>query len=127
MTLSPSRRWMLWLGALAAWTVLLLVPGWWFGQLPQTKLPGEITLGKLLHVAAYGISTATVRLLPASIIVRIGLVIVLSLHAGLTEYLQTWVGRDGRWLDVGIDHVGIGLGLVAMMVMSFRNASTKRR
>ena len=40
------------------------------------------------------------------------LVAFLSLHGMATEYVQTFVpDRYGSWTDVGIDHIGIALGL----------------
>jgi hypothetical protein len=35
----------------------------------------------------------------------------LSLHGIVTECLQPYVGRGGALADVGLDHLGIALGL----------------
>ena len=39
-------------------------------------------------------------------------VAVMSLHGFGTELIQTFTGRHGCWLDVGIDHIGITTGLL---------------
>jgi len=113
----PRVRWAAWLAALAVYTYLLVVPsGWlppWLRASVGQKITEGFTTGKLAHAVAYGLLTLWTFVLPVR---RRGwwvCVAVLSLHGFATEYVQTFVpGRSGRWLDVGIDHVGIATGLV---------------
>jgi hypothetical protein len=39
-------------------------------------------------------------------------VLIVSVHGFGTEFVQTFTGRHGCWFDVGIDHIGIVIGLL---------------
>jgi VanZ family protein len=114
----PAARllWAAWLAALAVYTYLLVVPSSWLPPWLRAsvgqKITDEFTTGKLAHAVVYGLLTLATFALPVR---RRGwwvCVAGLSLHGFGTEYVQTFVpGRSGRWLDVGIDHIGIATGL----------------
>jgi VanZ family protein len=109
---SPAIRWALWALCVTAWTAVLLTTT--PVHVMEEVLPPQATfpVAKAGHVAAYAFLTA----LSAWLGVRGGrrwlLLGFLSLHGMATEYLQTFVPeRTGCWSDVGIDHLGIVLGL----------------
>jgi len=106
-------RWVLWLVLLSIWTVVLLTsePVRFTRKhiTPRTDLP----VSKFVHVGAYAFLTATAVFLPLSGWRRWLLVLALSLHGTVTEYLQTFVNmRTGQLLDVLLNHLGIALGLM---------------
>lgn len=96
----------------AIWTVALLMPD---PKESATKVLGDegrkFIVGKALHVCAY----AFLAVLGGSIMLarpqRWLLLGGLSLHAFATEYLQQFVGRGASWRDVGLDHLGIAMGV----------------
>ena len=107
-------RWLLWLVYVTAWTTVLLVPippkppglpdEWW-----QLKL----YFAKGLHVLAYTLLTVLTAWLRVPGRRRWLMLAFLPAHAGLTELLQ-WLlptGRQGCLRDVGIDLIGICLGV----------------
>jgi VanZ family protein len=105
----------LWWLAVAVWTAGLLMPN--PGELTQDVLSPDatFTLAKTLHVSAYAFLAATVPWvgLPAA---SWWLVAFLSLHGAGTEFLQQWVpGRTASLKDVGLDNIGIALGLLATL------------
>ncbi len=111
--MSGPMRWVLWLVLLTIWTIgLLTTEPVRFNRkyvVPRTDLP----VGKFVHVGAYAFLTATAAFLPLPGWRRWLLVLGLSLHGTLTEYLQTFIDlRSGQLLDVLLNHVGIVLGLV---------------
>jgi VanZ family protein len=69
--------------------------------------------GKALHIGVYAALAGSALLLPGVAGWRWLPIASLSLHALLTEYLQTFVQRSGCWEDVLIDHVGIVAGVAA--------------
>jgi VanZ family protein len=105
--------WLVWLLSICIWTTALLttypvrVKEAVFT--PQAGYPAS----KLLHVGAYAaLAAAAAWLLPGSKF-RLLPVLFLSLHAFGTEYLQTFTeSRTGSLTDVGINHIGIALGLI---------------
>jgi VanZ family protein len=102
----------LWGLGLAVWTVGLLTPQ--PALVLHQALPPEAgyPASKGLHVFAYAVLTAAIPWLGLHGGRRWWLVAFLSLHAFATEWGQTWVPeRTGSLTDVGIDHVGILLGL----------------
>ncbi len=108
-------RWAVWLGGLAAYTYLLLVPEEWLPPWLRSRvtvsLSGGFTVGKLGHSLGHGVLAALIFWLPLRGPGRWACLAVLSLHAFVTEYIQTFVpGRHGQWIDVGIDHVGLAWG-----------------
>jgi VanZ family protein len=108
-----SWRLLAWLLCLAVWTFALLTtyPAKVHLEVLPTGL--QFPTAKCLHVSAYALLTALVSGLPLRTGRRWALVAVLSLHAFTTEFLQRFVElRHGTLRDVGIDHLGIALGLV---------------
>src|SRR5262249_4890516 len=107
------RRWILLLYALAL-TISLLVPQPIRSADPQVKESLYI-FGKTVHIVAYATFTALAGwvLLPARY--RWVLVVMLIGHGMLTEWVQyiTYdiLGRTGQWSDVGLDAIGIAVGL----------------
>jgi hypothetical protein len=83
-------------------------------ELSQQILPQGLRFptAKVLHVSAYAFLTLLSVLLPVRGRVHWLLIAFLSLHGFTTEYLQPFVGRGGAWADVGLDHLGILLGLL---------------
>jgi VanZ family protein len=109
--------WTVWVVGMLVWTYLLLVPADWLPpwfRFGHEKGTGGIGWGKVGHASAYALLTAYPFWLPLSRPQRVwAFVVVLSVHAFGTEYLQTWVPtRSGSWTDVGIDHAGVAAGLL---------------
>jgi hypothetical protein len=125
-------RWFLWLVYLGVWTWALLVPdpGAWARfllGLPAAAEPAELPdwraqllrmllsfwFSKGLHVAGYLVLTALSAGLTVPARFRWLLLAFLSAHALGTEFLQGFEAtRHPSWRDVGLDHLGIILGLV---------------
>jgi len=106
-------RWLALLLVLTVWTMALLTPQ--PVQAAQAVLPPEMEFptAKTLHVGAYAFLTVLACRLPRGGPCRWLPLAVLSLHGLGTEYLQQFVeSRCGCWQDVGLDHVGIALGLL---------------
>jgi hypothetical protein len=104
-------RWWAWAAFTLAWSAALLLP------VPEAgvRAVGEqhTLFSKVVHLGGY----AALALLGFALPGRwrwAGLAFA-SLHAGGTELCQylteEWMHRHGAWADVGLDHVGIGLGL----------------
>jgi VanZ family protein len=99
---SPAIRWTLWMLCVAVWTLMLVTPQ--PAKIMQDVLPA--------HVLSYAFLTVLAAWLRVRGDRRWLLLVFLSLHGMATEYVQTHVpGRSGSWRDVGIDHIGILLGL----------------
>jgi VanZ family protein len=108
---SQATRIIFWGIALALWTAGLLTS--YPVQVSQQGLPpaAGFPAAKLLHIVAYAGLCGLIPWLGVSARWRWGLLALLSLHAGGTEFLQTFVPmRTGSVADVGIDHVGLLLG-----------------
>ena len=110
---STSLRWLVWVLYLCAWTAALLTTH--PVQLATVVFP-ETTLrflaAKLLHVSAYALLAVLSGWLRAPLRYRWLLLAFLPAHALGTEFLQQFVElRTGSWEDVGIDHLGLALGL----------------
>jgi len=106
-------RWVIWGGCVAVWTLALLTPQ--PVMLAREVLPpaSEFPTSKVLHVCTYAFLTILSAWLGVQGPKRWLLVVFLSLHGGLTEYFQTFIPlRTGSLLDVGLDHLGILLGLL---------------
>ena len=114
---SPRIRFAIWLMFTIAWTAALLTPQ--PVEIRNTILAEESRepAGKALHVGAYAVlAILTCSILPL-IRSRIFLLLFLSTHAMLTEYFQGFVPqRTASWVDVGWDHLGIGIGLLAAII-----------
>jgi VanZ family protein len=105
-------RWLIWGGFTVAWTVALLTPH--PAELADAVLPPETRFpaAKSLHVAAYTVLTLLTSWLCVRRGWRWGLLAFVSLHAMGTEFFQQFVPlRHGSLQDVGIDHIGILIGV----------------
>lgn len=112
----PARRVrrLLWLILLAAWTVALLVP------LPArppgfpTDLPDfKFYFSKALHLSVYALLAGLGGWLRLPRRYRWAFILILIGHGIATEFLQ-WLlptGREGCVRDVGLDAVGVALGM----------------
>jgi hypothetical protein len=100
--------------SLILWTIGLLVP---IPERSAEVLGGEwneFIFAKSLHAGAYAYLTILTALMNVSRRQHWLLLGLMSIHGFLTELLQ-WsiplIHRHGCWRDVGIDHIGILLGL----------------
>jgi VanZ family protein len=110
---SPGIRWALWSLCVAAWTALLVTTA--PVHVMDQVLPATATfpVAKTGHVVGYAFLTVLSAWLRVRGDRRWLLLAFLSLHGMATEYVQTFVPeRHGSWVDVGIDHLGIALGLM---------------
>jgi VanZ family protein len=108
----------IWLLFLAAWTIALLTPQ--PVQLAQEVLPDQDTFyfGKSLHIGAYAFLVILTAWLKATNRVRWICLAFLSFHAFATEFLQQFVPeRSGSLRDVGLNHLGLALGLILTVPM----------
>jgi VanZ family protein len=107
-------RWLVWGLANAALYLALVTPQ--PAQFANRVLPEEtvFSASKLVHVMAYAILAGLSGWLRPSRRGRWLLLGWLSLHAISTEFLQQFVPSRGSSLrDVGLDHLGILLGVLA--------------
>jgi VanZ family protein len=115
----PAWLWAVWALYLAVWTAALLRPE--PARVNTEVLPerAQFPAAKALHVGSYALLAALACWLPVRPGRRWLLFAALSLHAFGTEYLQRFVElRTGSLTDVGIDHVGIAIGLLAAWCVS---------
>jgi VanZ like protein len=104
----------IWFVGFAIWTYLLVVPVDWLPHFLRGTGPSTwFSFGKLGHAMAFATLTALVPLAASSFRGRLAMWGLLSFHAFLTEFIQTFV-RTGQWMDVGIDHFGILMGFVLL-------------
>jgi VanZ family protein len=124
----PIVRWLVCLVYFAAWTQALLTPEplrIWIAvrhalhwdtsddpeDNPQIAFEGYL-ISKVAHLGAYAVMAVLIAWLGASWRCRLVLLGALSLHALGTEFLQGLVpGRHPAWSDVGLDHLGVMLGI----------------
>ena len=113
---SPRIRLTIWFVGFAIWTYLLVVPVDWLPPFLRGTGPSTwFSFGKLGHAMAFATLTALVPLAASSFRGRLAMWGLLSFHAFLTEFIQTFVPtRTGQWMDVGIDHFGILMGFVLL-------------
>ena len=107
-----GMRWALWVVCVVVWTLMLVTPH--PARVMHDVLPEKATwpVAKAGHISAYAFLTVLSTWLGVRGGKRWLLLAFLSLHGMATEYIQTFVpGRTGCWEDVGIDHLGILLGL----------------
>jgi VanZ family protein len=72
----------------------------------------SFSISKTLHVSAYALFAVLSAALPVSARRRWLLIVVMSAHAFLTEFGQVFVeDRHPSLRDVGIDHLGMLLGM----------------
>ena len=111
MNLAVSR-WILWLVYLVAWSAALLTP--FPDVLADATLPAptHFRAAKTLHVAAYALLTVLTGWLRLPAPYRWYMLLLISAHAFGTEFLQQFVPLRGPSLrDVGLDHLGLLLGV----------------
>jgi VanZ family protein len=109
---SPRIRWALWTLCVAGWTALLVTTA--PARVIREVVPSQASwsVHKIGHVVGYAFLTLLSAWLGVRRERRWLLLVFLSLHGMGTEFVQTFVPeRYGSWTDVGIDHVGIALGL----------------
>lgn len=108
--------WLMWAVALLGWTYLLVAPLDWLPSWLRFKGTGPSSLlawSKIGHFSAYAALAGIVWFMPVGRVGRIALWLILSAHAFLSEFAQTYVpSRSGDWMDVGIDHAGIAAGFL---------------
>jgi VanZ family protein len=121
MTTIPERtplrqmilRWLSWSLFLTLWTLALLTPQ--PVQVADAVLPEETVFpaSKLLHVLGYALLAVLTAALPLRGRTRWWFFALLALHAAGTEFGQQFVPpRTGCLRDVGLDHVGIVVGVI---------------
>jgi VanZ family protein len=121
-----SVRWLIWSAYAVAWTTALLVP---VPEMPAATGLQEphyrFLFAKTVHVSAYALFTVLSAWLLVSPRYRWLLIGFLVAHAAGTEILQALLptGRTGCIEDVGIDLIGIALGL-ALSWRCWRSAVT---
>jgi hypothetical protein len=111
--MSGSWRWTIWLALFGSWALALLTPQ--PVEVEKRVLPAEalFSASKGLHIAAYAFLTCAGAWLPPWRGQRRLPVALMSLHGCATEFFQLFVpSRHGCLEDVGIDHIGIALGLL---------------
>ena len=126
----PARLvWAAWILFVAAWTTALLTPHpTKVAEAVFTNAEHRYHVAKTLHIAAYFVLTVLTTLLPVRGFQSRLLLFFPSLHALATEGLQNFVPtRTGSWLDVGFDHIGIGLGFAVTGIWHWRRASSLRK
>jgi VanZ family protein len=106
-------RWLAWLTYAALWTTALLVP------IPVHPLtlgaaPADVkfAVAKGIHVVAYAFFAIVSGWLHAPARLRWLLLFAITAHGTATELLQTLTTtRTGTLRDVGLDNLGVALGL----------------
>jgi VanZ family protein len=104
----------IWLAFVLLWTTGLLMP---MTQETTKYLPWvaahKVVIGKSLHVLSYALLAILSGWLRVPCRFRWILLFLIMAHATATELLQRFIeGRTGTLVDVGLDHLGIALGLL---------------
>jgi hypothetical protein len=123
---SSRIRWSIWSVYAVAWTISLLVPrpsgsahlteriaGRVVNEQAAWKADQVLPFGSVVHVCAYALFAGLSGWLQVAPRWRWWLLALLIGHGALTEYLQ-WLlptGRNGCVTDVGLDAIGILLGV----------------
>jgi VanZ family protein len=100
--------WTLWVLFAVAWTAGLLSAAPIQVRNEVMAEQFHVSVGKSLHLAAYGVFVYLSGRLPP----RRLLLALVVLHAPLTEYLQQFVGRTASVLDVLVDWLGVAVGVI---------------
>jgi len=110
---TPARwRWLLWAVFVTGWTAALLTTEPVHVAQAVHTPPVIFPTDKLLHVSAYALLAVLSGWLIVPARWRWILLIFMCFHAFGTEFFQQFVPERGPSLwDVGIDHVGIAIGL----------------
>lgn len=107
-----SWRWLLWIFFVVVWTAALLTTEPVDVAQAVLSPPVIFPAAKLLHVCAYAFLTVLSGWLFLPAYWRWVLLVFVCFHAFGTEFFQQFVPERGPSLwDVGIDHIGIGIGL----------------
>ncbi len=111
---SYVKRWLVWTCFLLLWTILLLLPGKSFDAIgPQPLGIDRHLLQKSLHVVAYALFAVLSGWLLVPARSRWLLLFFVVTHGTMTELLQGFVpGRSSSLTDVGLDNLGVLLGLL---------------
>lgn len=104
--------WLAWTVYGVVWSILLLTTFPLTVRDAVVPQPFAFSSGKVLHVTAYAVFAVLTAWLPAPRPWRWALLGLLSLHAFGTEFLQQFVGRGSSWTDVGLDHLGLVVGVL---------------
>jgi VanZ family protein len=105
-------RWAIWLLYVSAWSAALLTPH--PVHLAHALIPAayQFVCSKALHVVAYALWAVLSGWLRVPFRLRGALLGLLFVHAFASEFFQRFVPlRHPSWADVGIDSIGIILGL----------------
>ena len=114
-----------WTLVFIGWTVSLLRP------IPPAAVEAvggpepSFWFAKCLHVSVYAAFVISASFLPGSLGLRRWIPVGLILHGGLTEYLQQFVHRGASWRDVGLDSLGVAIG-VALTWKRWLGTSSRR-
>ena len=100
--------------SLVVWTIALLIP------LPHESARDVLgswdavfAVHKLVHVSAYAYLAMLGGLMTLTKGQRWSILALLSFHGFATEFFQQFVNRGASIIDVGLDHVGILIGVAA--------------
>ena len=110
--MSKAWRWLLWAIFVVLWTTALLTTE--PVHVAHAVLAPHVIFptAKLLHISAYAVVAVLSGWLIVSPRWRWLLLVFMCCHAFGTEFFQQFVPERGPSLwDVGIDHVGIAIGL----------------
>jgi VanZ family protein len=106
-------RWLMWSVFVVVWTAALLTTEPVHVAHAVLAPSFIFPTAKLLHVSSYSLLAILSGWLFVPFPWRWLMLVFMSLHAFGTEFLQQFVPERGPSLwDVGIDHVGIAIGLV---------------
>jgi len=112
VALLARMAWPIWIAYAIAWSLALLTPQPIHVRDAVLSEQPAIFSSKLVHIGGYMIFTILSGWLRLPLPFRWSALAFLSLHALGTEYLQQFVPkRTPSLIDVGLDHIGIVLGL----------------
>jgi hypothetical protein len=114
---AAKLRWLVWCAYVVLWTAALLVPVPTHGPvLDELDAERRYLFAKAVHVAAYLVFAVLTGWVRAPARWRWLLVFGLAAHGTATELLQwalaNYTQRTGQLTDVGLDHLGVALGLL---------------
>jgi hypothetical protein len=111
-------RWLIWLAYVTAWTCALLAPvpegDWGSVGSGEESIDLKYLFGKAVHVSAYAVLAGLAGWLRVPYRRRWLLLFFVMAHGTVTELLQlhSTTHRTGCLEDVGLDHLGVALGLL---------------
>jgi len=98
--------------------VCMMTVIYYFSSLPASEIPQfyllDVLIKKAGHMLGYALlSLSTLRALPGKMLKsKYPAFLIAVLFAVTDEFHQSFVpGRNGTWVDIGIDAIGAGLGL----------------